>query len=230
MPVYTKALVEMGDGNASLYVVFLKNASIKQDSVLLASMTLGSLAQKMPHLRSVASLFEQCVGLQSTTSSLTDMVPTADTTMCVRGAVLVSDATKTLVSGEAVCHAHGKEFATGKPAVHMLGVVDAVPVQVTCLMTAGEVHERNVVHFIGSNECRNTINVAALNTGKRCTNNVRWQPFQSHYLRRKSTTETHVANFRNFGLRLLAPEHTRSPFFDVLQSQCKTVLCYSIFV
>lgn len=229
MPVYTKALVEMGDGNASLYVVFLKNSSIKQDSVLLASMTLKLLAQKMQRLGSVSRLLEECVGLQSTTSSLTDMVPTADTTMCVRGAVLVSDARKTLVSGEAVCHAHGKEFATGNSAVHMLGVVDGVPVQVTCMMTAGDVHERHVMHFISSNESSNTINVAALNTGKRCTNNVRWQAFQSHYLRRKSTTETHVSSFRNFGLRLLAPEHTRTPFYDVLKSQWQTMLCYSIF-
>lgn len=228
MPVSTKTLVRIGKQD-SVFTVFLKSKTMKHNVVELACQSLHSVSRQMPHMLGVALALQQAV-LTCKRPSLApaEGFPAADKAMCVRGSVIVNGARDTVICGNALCKLGCMEMDTGLTAMHAALVVQGEPVEVTCIVTSRDSHLRNAAHFIhvDGNAC---INVATLNTGRRFVPHVQSQPCQSHYLRRKTTSCTHVSSFANLGLQVQTPTHTRTPLFDVIASQCDSMHCVSVF-
>lgn len=229
----TKTLVQVGD-DAKMYTVFLKNASIKHNALKLACNSLHIIRQKVQEISSVALMLQASVCTSETlsmSSPVEDRVPTGDKGMCVRGRLVLNEQGQTVVSGRAVCCSGDKEMYTGKPAVFASAVVNGVAVQVTCLISDCDAQSRFVAHFVSgdSGDNKQCVDVSALKVGRRCSNNVLWHPFQSHFLRRTTATQMHLSNFSNFGLHLHSSVHRKTAFFDILESPGDAFTCYSIF-
>ena len=229
MPVCTKTLVRAG-GDDIVYTVVLKNMSMKDNIAELACASLDSIALKVLQGRDIGRFLKEAVRKPDMCVPA-DGLPAGDNAMCVRGMRSTTDVEgkqQSVVCGRAVCVIDKKEMDTGMPAMHAALIVNDAPVEVTCIVSSKQNMQRNAVHFIIGDE-QVGINVAALNTGRRCLPHVQWQPCQSHYLRRKVTSTSHMYSFANFGLQLTTPTHTKTPFFDVLLSRCETMTCASVF-
>lgn len=227
MPVCTKTLVQVGNGEKNMFTVALSHVSVKHDALHLASMSLHSAARSVGVLERVAQMLQEVV-VRDGECEVSQSVPAGDKAMCVRGKVVLCNNSATVICGTGVCCVDNIEMETGRPAVYASVMVDGVPVQVTCLICPGDAHKRHKEHFI-AHDNRRCINIANLNTGRRCEAHVAWSPCQSHFLRRKITGESHAASFQNLGVKLSTNTHTKTPFFDVVLSEHNTFKCCSLF-
>jgi hypothetical protein len=149
----------------------------------------------------------------------------AHKSLLVTGTVMIPESDSFVVYGPASFLIENTKFQTNIPAVH---IASRVPdnYKVTCLLQP-QIHHRDSRHFIVyDNLCKK---LEDFGIGSRTEKYVYSPPFQSHYLRRTSTTQAHKSAFKNALLSLTNTKHQRTPLFDYVTSLSNNLICISIF-